>query len=336
MKVRSRLVKALLVFMCVASSELWSQEVVLLDEIVAKVNQEIITLSDLQEAVGALRKELQQAVQDPEALHVEFEKQRRALLKGMIEKKLLVQKAEELGLVGGIDLDVAAAVEANRKQAGILSLEILDQYLRQQGSSLGEYRENLKQRMIIETLLQQSVYSRLTLLTSEIEAYYREHINQFTQPGEVGLKEILLLTEGKNLAEVRKTGEEILSKLRSGASFEDLARQYSDGPTASRGGGIGSFKRGAMADQIGEVAFRLAEGEFSGIIETDYGLQIIKVLSKKEAKERPLEEVRQEISRELYRIKAEPGLSDYLEKLREESYVYIAPKYKDEFDVEGL
>ena len=80
----------------------------------------------------------------------------------------------------------------------------------------------------------------------------------------------------------------------------------------------------------------MAEGEFSGIIETDYGLQIIEVLSKKEAKARPLEEVRQEISRELYRIKAEPGLSDYLEKLREESYVYIAPKYKEEFDVEGL
>ena len=336
MKVHSRLVKALMVFMCVASSELWSQEVVLLDEIVAKINQEIITLSDLQEAVGALRNELQQAVQDPEALHVEFEKQRRALLKGIIEKKMLVQKADELGLAGGIDLDVAAALEENRKQAGIPSLEILDQYLRQQGSSLGRYRENLKQRMIIETLLQQSVYSRLTLLTSEIEAYYREHIDQFTQPGEVELKEILLLTEGKNLAEVRRTVEEVLSKLRSGASFEDMARQYSDGPTASRGGGIGSFKRDAMADRIGEVAFRLAEGELSGIIETDYGLQIIKVMSKKEAKERPLEEVRQEISRELYRIKAEPGLRDYLEKLREESYVYIAPKYRDDFDVEGL
>ena len=226
--------------------------------------------------------------------------------------------------------------EANRKQSGIPSLEVLDQYLRQQGSSLDQYRENLKQRMIIETLLQQSVYSRLTLLTTEIEAYYREHIDQFTQPGEVELKEILLLTEGKNLAEVRRMGEEILSKLRSGASFEDMARQYSDGPTAARGGGIGSFKRDAMADQIGEVAFRLAEGELSEIIETDYGLQILKAVSKKEAKEQPLEEVRQEIARALYQVKAEPGLKDYLEKLREESYVYIAPKYEDEFDLEGL
>ena len=336
MKVRSRLVKALMVFMCVSSSELWSQEVVLLDEIVAKVNQEIITLSDLQVAVGALRNEVQQTVQDPDAFHVEFEKQRRALLKGIIEKKLMVQKADELGLAGGMDLDVAAALEANRKQSGIPSLEVLDQYLRQQGSSLDQYRENLKQRMIIESLLQQSVYSRLTLLTTEIEAYYREHIGQFTQPGEVELKEILLLTEGKNLAEVRRMGEEVLSKLGSGASFEDMARQYSDGPTAARGGGIGSFKRDAMADQIGEVAFRLAEGELSEIIETDYGLQILKAVSKKEAKEQPLEEVRQEIARALYQVKAEPGLKDYLEKLREESYVYIAPKYKDEFDVEGL
>ena len=334
MKTPSRIVPALILF--VVSLDLWSQEVVVLDEIVAKVNQEIITLGDLQQSMDALRNEITQTAESPAALDQEFGKQKRELLKGIIEKKLMIQKANELELVGGIDLDVAAALEANRKDAGIPSLEMLDQLLREQGSSLGQYRENLKQRMIVERLIQQSVYSRVTLLTPEIEAYYREHIEKFTEPAEVELGEILFLTEGKNLAAVKKKSEEILSRLGAGAFFEDMARQYSDGPTASRGGAIGEFTRNSMAAPIGNVAFQLAEGEISKVIETDYGLQIIKVLKKKPKKEMPLEEVRQQISRELYRVKVEPGVKDFLKKLREESYVYIEPKYREQFNVEGL
>jgi len=334
MKTPSRIVQALILF--VVSTDLWSQEVVVLDEIVAKVNQEIITLSDLQQSIDAIRNEIARTVESPEALDQEFGKQKRALLKGIIEKKLMIQKANELELAGGIDLDVAAALEANRKDSGIPSLEMLDQLLREQGSSLGQYRENLKQRMIVERLIQQSVYSRVTLLTPEIEAYYREHIERFTEPAEVELGEILFLTEGKNLAVVKEKSEEVLSDLGTGASFEDMARQHSDGPTASRGGAIGKFTRNSMAAPIGNVAFQLEEGEISEVIEADYGLQIIKVLKKKPAKETPLEEVRPQISRELYQVKAEPGIQDFLKELREESYVYIGPKYREQFDVEGL
>lgn len=334
MKTPSRIVQVLMLF--VMSTDLWSQEVVVLDEIVAKVNQEIITLSDLQQSMDALRSEIARTVESPEVLDQEFGKQKRELLKGIIEKKLMLQKANELELVGGIDLDVAAALEANRQEAGIPNLEVLDQLLREQGSSLGKYRENLKQRMIVERLIQQSVYSRVTLLTPEIEAYYREHIEKFTEPAEVELGEILFLTEGKNLAVVKEKSEEVLAGLSTGASFEDMARQYSDGPTASRGGAIGKFTKNSMAAPIGNIAFQLEEGENSEIIESDYGLQIIKVLKKKLAKEMPLEEVRPQISRELYQVKAEPGVQDFLKKLREESYVYIQSKYREQFDVEGL
>ena len=327
MKTSSKIVQALMLF--VVSLDLWAQEVVILDEIVAKVNQEIITLSDLQQAMDALRNELAQTAESPEELDQEFGKQKKGLLKGIIEKKLMLQKADELELAGGIDLDVAASLEANRKDAGIPSLEMLDQLLRQQGSSLGQYRENLKQRMIVARLIQQSVYSRVTLLTPEIEAYYREHIEQFTEPAEVELGEILLLTEGKNLAAVKEKSEEILASLGAGASFEDMARKYSDGPTASRGGGIGKFTRNSMADPIGNVAFQLEEGEISKVIEVDYGLEIIKVLKKKTAKEMPLEDVRSQISSALYQVKAEPGIQGFIKKLREESYVYIGPKYRE-------
>ncbi|MDA2939023.1 peptidylprolyl isomerase [Acidobacteria bacterium AH-259-A15] len=315
---------------------LFAQEIVILDEIVAKVNQEIITLSDIKKELLSLKSGLRREIQNPQALEREFQERKRTLLRNMIQNKILLQRGEELGVSANIDVDVAATLEQMRKGSGIPNLEVLDQYLRQQGSSLEQYRRSLKEKMIVDSLVQQFVYSKITLLTPEIEAYYQANIDRFTEAAEVELKEILFLTEGKDKVQVRKKAEEVLGKLQSGASFEDLAKQYSEGPTASRAGDIGSFKKGSMAEPIEEAAFQLEEGQFSGIIETEYGLQIIKVMSKKAARQKPLEEIRPQIVRELYQKKAEPGLKEFFESLREQSYIYVAAKYREEYDVEGL
>ncbi|MDA2935133.1 peptidylprolyl isomerase [Acidobacteria bacterium AH-259-D05] len=315
---------------------LWAQEVVLLNEIVARVNEEIITLTDLKNELRMLRASLQQENPDPEDLEREFQKQKRGVLKTMLQNKMLVQRAEEFGMASQIDVQVASTLEEMRKASGIPDMEVLDQYLRRQGSSLEEYRKSLKQRMIIDSLLQQFVYSKLTLLTPEIEAYYNEHIDRFTEKAEVELKEILFLKEGREISQVRKKAEEVLEKLHSSASFEDLAGEYSEGPNASIGGQIGSFKQGSMAAPIEEVVFQLEEGQVSGIIETEYGLQIIKVVSKKAPHKLPMEEVRPEIVRELYQLKAQPGLREFMDEVREQSYIYVAPKYREEYEVGGL
>jgi len=190
--------------------------------------------------------------------------------------------------------------------------------------------------MIIDTLLGQFVYSKIILLTTEIQAYYDEHIEQFTDRAEVELQEILFLKEGQEISALRRRAEEALKKLHSSEDFEDVAREYSSGPSASRGGNIGTFKQGSMAAPIEEVVFQLEEGEVSGIIDTEYGLQILKVVSKKAPYKKPVEEVRPEISQELYRVKSEPDLREFMDDVREQSYIYVAPEYQEEFDVEGL
>ena len=315
---------------------LQAQEVVLLDEIVAKVNDELITMTDLNQELQQLRAGLQQGNPNPQALEQEFQQQKRGVLRTMIQNRLLVQRAEEVGMTSDIDAQVAATLEEMREASGIPDMEVLDQYLRQQGSSLARYTETLRERMIIDTLLGQFVYGKITLLTPEIQAYYDEHIDRFTDKAEVELQEILFLKEGKQISALRSRAEEALGKLRSSEAFEDLAREYSEGPSASRGGNIGSFKQGSMAAPIEEVVFRMEEGEVSGIIETDYGLQILRVLSKKEPYKRPVDEVRAEISQELYQIKAEPDLREFMDDVREQSYIYVAPEYREEYDVTGL
>jgi peptidyl-prolyl cis-trans isomerase SurA len=318
------------------AGSLRAQEVVLLDEIVARVNDEIITMTDLNQELQQLRASLQQDNPDPQALEQRFQQQKRGVLRTMLQNRMLVQRAEEFGMTSGIDAQVGSTLEEMRKASGIPDMEVLDQYLRQQGSSLSQYSATLRERMIIDTLLGQFVYSKIILLTPEIQAYYDEHIEQFTDRAEVELQEILFLKEGKEISALRRRAEEALKKLNSSEDFEDVAREYSSGPSASRGGDIGTFKQGSMAAPIEEVVFQLEEGEVSGIIDTEYGLQILKVVSKKAPYKKPVEEVRPEISQELYRVKAEPDLRDFMDDVREQSYIYVAPEYQEEFDVEGL
>ncbi len=318
------------------ASAVLGQNVVILDEIVAKVNNEVITLTDLQKELKLLRLQIGQEIKDQAAAEKEFEKRKKPLLRTLIDTKMMIQKAEELGITSNIDAEVTANLEETRKQAGIPSMDVFDQVLRQNGTSLAERREWIKREMIIDSLVQQFVYSKLTVLTPEIEAYYKENAAQFSEPAEVDLAEILFLTEGKDKAQVRKTAEEVLGRLKNGASFEEEAKKHSEGPTAARGGAIGNFKKGSMSPAVEEAAFALKQGEISSIIETEYGLQIIKIISKKENQAKPLAEVRPAIQRMLIYKKAEPEMKEFLDDLRAQSYIYIADKYKTEYDLTGL
>ncbi len=312
------------------------QEPVVLDEIVAKVNNEIITLTDLKRTLKQLRVELGQDAKDPDELEKVFQERKRNMLRYVIQTKLMVQKAEELGITADIDMDVSTYLEEMRKEAGIPSLEVLDQYFRQRGSSLQEYRDRIKEQMITRNLLQQYVYSKITLLTSEVEAYYQAHQEDFMVPGEVHLAEILFLTEGKDTAAVHKKAEEALKRLKAGEDFTTVAKEVSEGPTASKGGDIGTFRKGSMNSALEAVVFEIPVGSFSDIVETDYGYQIVQVVERSDAAVKPLQDVRPQISEHLYEEKSEPEVETFMKTLVEESYIYVPPKYREQYNLDGL
>jgi len=319
-----------------ASQNTEQKELVVLDEIVAKVNNEIITLSDFNRELRSFRARLQEEIRDPKALNEQIEKGRGRLLRNLIETKMMVQKAEELGITANMDVEVAATMEEIRKQNGIPTMDELDRLLRQHGSSLEERRAEMKREMTVRTLVEQFVYSKLTLLTPEVEAYYKQNLQRFTEPAEVELAEILFLTEGKDKAQVRRHAEEVLARLKASGVFEDEAKKSSEGPTASRGGNIGAFKKGSMAPALEAVVFQMKPGEISDVIETDYGFQIVKLVNKKENQVKPLAEVRPIITNELYMKKAQPELKEFLDDLRSQSYIYVAPELKKEYDAAEL
>ena len=311
-------------------------EPVLLDEIVARVNDQIITRRDLDHELFLTQSEIRRQVQDRERAIQMWQERKRHVLREMIDTRLLLQKAEELGVAPNVDDEVSAQIETMRKESGIPNLEAMDQAMRRQGLSIAQLREKLRQRFVQERLLGAMVYSRITLLTPEIQEFYDQNREMYTEPEEVELAEILFLTEGKEKDQVRSKAQGVLDQLRAGSSFEELATEHSEGPTASRGGSIGSFKRGSM-QQVQEAAVtKLKDGEHSGLIEADYGFQILKLLKRKAARQLDLEEVRRHIQERLYLKKAQPQLLKYVEGLREESFVYVDPAYQKEFDVEEM
>ena len=311
-------------------------EPVLLDEIVARVNDQIITRRDLDHELYVIQSEVRRRVQDREQAMRLWQAQKRTVLREMIDTRLLLQKAEELGVAPNVDDDVSAQIEGMRKESGIPSLEAMDQAMRRQGLSIAQLREKLRQRAIQERLLGIMVYSRITLLTPEIHEYYDQNREQYTEPEEVELAEILFLTEGKEKEQVRSNAQGVLDRLKSGGSFEALAKEHSEGPTAGRGGSIGTFKRGSMQPVQEAAVAELKEGEHSGLTEADYGFQILRLLKRKPARQLDLETVRRHVEQQLYMKKAAPQLKKYVEGLREESFIYVDPSYQNEFDVEEM
>jgi len=307
-----------------------------LDEIVAKVNDEIVTLTDLNSAIAERRAELRQESEDSAEAEKQFKAEEAFLLKAYIQTKLMIQKAQEFGFDADMDGEVAAFLENMRQEMGIPSLDVLDQYLKQQGSSLQKFRQKVKENLMTRSLVQNFVYGKITLLTPEVEEYYNEHLDRFTAPAKVELAEILFLTEGKDKAEVRAKAEEVLNQLEQGEPFEQLAKQFSEGPTATKGGEIGSFNRGTMNPALEEAAFSTDVGDSSGIVESEYGFQIIRVMSRVDASVKPMEEVRPQIAEALYQKKAQPEMEDFMKELIRDSYIFITPKYAEKYNVEGL
>jgi peptidyl-prolyl cis-trans isomerase D len=152
---------------------------------------------------------------------------------------------------------------------------------------------------------------------AEVQQYYNEHIAEYEKPEQVHARHILFRYPPKATAEdkekVRKHAEEVLAKVKAGEDFAALAKQYSEDSSAAQGGDLGSFTRGKMVAPFERAAFSLAPGETSDLVESPFGLHIIKVESKEPAHTQPLDEVRaqitdklkQEKARELARARAE-------------------------------
>jgi peptidyl-prolyl cis-trans isomerase SurA len=296
------------------------------DRILAQVNDDIITMSELNQEMAAYRQELAGKYTGDELEQV-LQKAEKQVLDRLIQQKLLYQKAMELGFNADIEPQVSAAIQRTIKEHNLQDTEGLEKSLEQQGQTLKDLREYYRKDIITNSLIDYFVSSRITLLTPEIDRYYREHLAEFSSPEEITLSTIEIAIRG-DAKEAEDRANDLFRRLQQGESFPNLASQYSSGTTASKGGSIGTYLVSKLnADTVAATA-KLKEGEVSKPQREKDTFVIYRIDSRKPSVVRPLEEVRNYIKNRLYEQKFNPELERYVSQLKEDAYIQYFSEIK--------
>lgn len=306
-------------------------QVQVLEEIIAKVNGEIITKGDIDRARKQLLEDLKaKGLQGPQ-LEEELANQSKNLLRDKIDEMLLIQRAEELDIK--VDSEVNKQLAEYQLRARIADPQEFADYIQKQtGMPFEDFKEQLKNSFLVRNVLMREVGSRITIPREEIEKYYNEHKEEFIREDKVFLREILISTEGKTaeqIQEAEKKAKEILERARRGERFEELARDHSDAVTAKDYGWLGGFKRGELAPQIEQAAFDKEKGYITDIIRVPTGFLILKVEDRHHAGLATLEEVENEIRNKLFMERFNQEMRKYLTELRLRAFLQIKDGYVD-------
>jgi peptidyl-prolyl cis-trans isomerase SurA len=301
-------------------------EAKVVDRIYAQVNDDIITLSDINRRVKAIRQELSTKYSGDQ-LEQAVEQEKANVLDSLIEEKLLVQKAIELGIDSDIEPKVSSAIQRTMKEYNIESMDKFEEILEDQGSSLDEYREMRRNEIMADNIIQIFVASRITMLSSEVEKYYKDHAADFASPEEVSLSEIVVTAEAAGGEEnAKKQAADLYNRLKQGASFTSLASQYSKGPTANKGGNIGSNLLAKWHPDIVKAIAGLETGDISEPQKTGEGYVIYRVDERKHSTVPPIDDVRTEIKRRIYMQKYAPEYKRFITRLKDDAYIQIYPE----------
>lgn len=309
---------AAILFVNILSAEV-SAETVMMDRIVAVVNGEIITQTDMDKLKNIL---YMGAEQKPTGLQADTQ-----LLNQMVEKSLILQEAKVLGIE-------VTEVQLQRAIDGIVlknntTLEKFEEEVTQTGIKFEDYRDLYKSELIQSQVISQRVQAKISITDQEIEEYYNENIKPDEKAGaRVRVQQILfgVLKDAspEDIAVIEKRAAEVHKKLREGEPFEKMAVTYSQGPAAKIGGDIGYFHRGEILPEIEKAAFGMEVGEISPVIRTIFGFHIIKLLDKDlSEKDRSWRDHEMDIKEILYGRKYEAVFKSFMEGLRSKAYIKI-------------
>ncbi len=302
------------------------------EEIVARVNNEIISYSEYQKSEAELHDEVKQDCQGctQDRLNAMYEDRQKNLLRDQIDQSLLEQRAKDLGI--SVENDVIKRLDQVRQQNNFPSMEALQAAVEGQGMSWEDYKANFRNQLLTQEVIRREVGSRVDIGRDDVKKYYEDHKQEFVRPEQVVLADIFLSTEGKTpeqVAVIQKKANDLLARLKKGDDFSELAKRNSEGPTAKDGGELGAFERGQLSKQLEDTVFALNKNQLTDVIQTKTGFEILKVIEHFEAGLQPVEKVEPEIENRIYAQRMQPILRNYLGELREESYVVVKPGYVD-------
>ena len=296
------------------------------EDILVRVNDQIISSTDVERAKGALEQEARERNLSP----AEVEQRRKDLLRDQIDQQLLISKGKELGING--DTELIKRLDEIRKQNHFESLDDLEKAAKAQGVSYEDFKASLRNTIITQNVIRQEVSRHINVSPSDLRRFYEAHKAEFSSPESVHLAEILIPTPSdagpaRDLAQHK--AEQLATELKAGGDFAAAAKADSSGPTAAQGGDLGTFKRGALAKELEDEVFPLPVGGVTNATLTKQGYIILKVLEHTAGGPQPYEAVQQDVEEAVYSERMQPAIRQYLRKLREDAYIDIKPGYVD-------
>ncbi len=311
-----------------------------LEEIIARVNNDVVTTSDYQKADQQLREEIAHDCQGcpQDKIDAEYKEQSKDLLRGLIDQSLLVQRAKDMGI--SVETELVKKLDQVRAQNNIATIDDLEKEVEKSGLAWEDYKTQIRNNLLTQEVIRKEVGQRINIGNDEVKKYYDAHQSEFTRPEQVVLSEIFLSTEGKSpeeIAAVQRKADDLRDRVVKGADFAEIAKRYSEGITAKdQAGELGTFGKGELAPQLENVVFKLDKGQMTDVIQTKTGFEILKVDAHYQAGLQPMDKVENEIMNKIYMEKMTPAMRDYLGELREESYVMVKPGYVDSAAVPGV
>lgn len=260
------------------------------------------------EFLAAFEKSLQK---DQSLSGIEREELQRSFLVQLIDRELIHGEARRLDITLA-EADVETALQSYRRDYPDGSFETM---LQERGLTMQFWREELKESLIMEKLLEQAVYSRVLVTDEEVDAYFKANRDQFDRPAQVRARQIVVADETK--------GQEVLGLLRQGQPFAEVAAQYSLSPDAQQGGDLGFFGRGEMPPEFDAIVFDLPVNRLSNLVKSEYGYHIFLVEEKRKAARLDKKEATEEIMSILEGGKKEEVYLGWLQDMRARAVIAV-------------
>jgi peptidyl-prolyl cis-trans isomerase SurA len=303
------------------------------EEIIARVNNEIITKSEYDKSLASADDDAKQECENrctPQQLAAATEERKKSALRDLIDQALLVQRGKDMSI--SVETEVIKQLDQIRIQNKLADMEALEKAVTSQGLNWEDFKNNIRSHLITQKVIGQEVGSHITIPESESKKFYEEHKAEFIGPESVALREIVVSTDGKKESEfpdLKKKAETALKRVDDGEDFSEIAKRMSDGSTKEQGGYLGIYKRGELAKAIEDKVFSMKKNQLTGVLETKQGYLILQVLEHYDEGQQSFDKVKEKIMNQLYEARMQPALRNYLKTLREQSYVVIKPAYVD-------
>jgi peptidyl-prolyl cis-trans isomerase SurA len=303
------------------------------EEIIARVNNEIITRSELDKAKSSAADGAREECSGrctPEQLQMAIEDSQKYALRDLIDQSLLAQRGKDMDI--NVEADLVKQLDQIRQKNNLKDLDDLEKAVTAQGFNWEDFKTSIRNRLLTQEVIRREVGSHINITHDEAMKYYEENKKEYVKPEQVALSAIEIKTEGKKeseIPELKAKAQKLHDRVKDGEDFGELAKRFSDGSTAQQGGYLGVYKRGELSKELEDTVFKLNKNELTDVIETKQGFLVLKVMEHYDEGQQPFDKVENDIMDHLYNQKMEPALREYLKTLREQSYVVIKPGYQE-------